>query len=120
MKIFNRLLILAVVLFQTTTVFAADAPKPVLNPGDTAWMLTSTALVLLMTIPGLALFYGGLVGKKNLVSTLSQSFMITAVVTITWYVCGYSLAFMDGAKGGFIGSAICCFVLTLIVFSSIG
>lgn len=104
MKIFNRLLILAVVLFQTTTVFAADAPKPVLNSGDTAWMLTSTALVLLMTIPGLALFYGGLVGKKNLVSTLSQSFMITAVVTITWYVCGYSLAFMDGAKGGFIGS----------------
>jgi Amt family ammonium transporter len=59
-------------------------------------MLTSTALVLLMTIPGLALFYGGLVGKKNVVSTISQSFMITCVVTLIWFICGYSLTFGEG------------------------
>ena len=59
-------------------------------------MLTSTALVLLMTIPGLALFYGGLVGKKNIVSTISQSFMITCVVTLVWFICGYSLTFGEG------------------------
>jgi Amt family ammonium transporter len=59
-------------------------------------MLTSTALVLLMTIPGLALFYGGLVGKKNVVSTISQSFMITCVVTLMWFICGYSLTFGEG------------------------
>jgi Amt family ammonium transporter len=59
-------------------------------------MLTSTALVLLMTIPGLALFYGGLVGKKNVVSTISQSFMITCIVTLMWFTCGYSLTFGEG------------------------
>ena len=67
-----------------------------MNPGDASWMLTSTALVLLMTIPGLALFYGGLVGKKNIVSTISQSFMITCVVTLVWFICGYSLTFGEG------------------------
>ncbi|MBP6056620.1 MAG: ammonium transporter [Candidatus Fonsibacter sp.] len=67
-----------------------------MNPGDASWMLTSTALVLLMTIPGLALFYGGLVGKKNIVSTISQSFMITCVVTLLWFICGYSLTFGEG------------------------
>ena len=84
-KTTSKVLIFLVVLFQSTVLFAA-APKPVLNPGDASWMLTSTALVLLMTIPGLALFYGGLVGKKNIVSTISQSFMITCVVTIIWLV----------------------------------
>ena len=73
---------------------AADAPK--LDSGDTAWMLTSTALVLMMTIPGLALFYAGMVRKKNILATLMQSFMITALVTITWAVVGYSLAFTNG------------------------
>jgi Amt family ammonium transporter len=69
-----------------------------LNSGDTAWMLTSTALVLMMTIPGLALFYGGMVRKKNVLATLMQSFAITCVVTILWWAVGYSLAFTPGSK----------------------
>jgi Amt family ammonium transporter len=73
-----------------------------INSGDTAWMLTSTALVLLMTIPGLALFYGGMVRKKNVLATLMQSFAITCLVTVLWVIAGYSLAFMPG--GSFIGS----------------
>jgi Amt family ammonium transporter len=72
-----------------------------INSGDTAWMLTSTALVLFMTIPGLALFYGGMVRKKNVLATLMQSFAITCVVTILWVVVGYSIAFTPG--GSFIG-----------------
>jgi Amt family ammonium transporter len=64
-----------------------------INSGDTAWMLTSMALVLMMTIPGLALFYGGMVRKKNLLSTLMQSFAITCLVTVLWWAVGYSLAF---------------------------
>ncbi|GJL93444.1 MAG: ammonium transporter [Hyphococcus sp.] len=67
-----------------------------LDSGDTAWMLTSTALVLMMTIPGLALFYGGMVRKKNVLATTMQSFAITCLVTIIWMVIGYSLAFTDG------------------------
>ena len=87
--------------------FAADAlaqdPAPKLDTGDTAWMLTSTALVLLMTIPGVALFYGGMVRKKNVLATVMQSFAITALVTIVWMVIGYSLAFAEGTAyvGGF-------------------
>jgi Amt family ammonium transporter len=77
------------------------APEPVLDTGNTAWMLTSTALVLMMTIPGLALFYGGMVRKKNVLATLMQSFAITCLVTIIWFVVGYSLAFTPG--NSFIG-----------------
>ena len=73
-----------------------------INSGDTAWMLTSTALVLLMTIPGLALFYGGMVRKKNVLATLMQSFAITCLVTVLWVIAGYSLAFMPGSE--YIGS----------------
>jgi ammonium transporter, Amt family len=74
-----------------------------INSGDTAWMLTSTALVLFMTIPGLALFYGGMVRKKNVLATLMQSFAVTCLVTIIWIVVGYSIAFMPGSEwlGGF-------------------
>ena len=82
----------------------AAAPAPVaqkLDSGNTAWMLTSTALVLFMTIPGLALFYGGMVRKKNVLATTMQSFGITALVTVLWMVAGYSLAFREG--GPFIG-----------------
>jgi Amt family ammonium transporter len=79
---------------------AAAAPAPVKAPaydhGDTAWMLTSTALVLMMTIPGLALFYAGMVRKKNILATVMQSFAICCLVTITWTVVGYSLAFTSG------------------------
>jgi len=78
----------------TDTMAAADAPT--LSAGDTAWMLTSTALVLMMTIPGLALFYGGMVRRKNVLATVMQSFAITALVTVIWFVCGYSMAFTDG------------------------
>jgi Amt family ammonium transporter len=75
--------------------FAADKPK--IDSGDTAWMLTSTALVLMMTIPGLALFYGGMVRKKNVLATVMQSFAITCLVTVLWMVVGYSLAFTTGS-----------------------
>jgi len=74
-----------------------------INSGDTAWMLTSTALVLMMTIPGLALFYGGMVRKKNVLATLMQSFAITCVVTILWWLIGYSWAFTPGSP--FLGGA---------------
>ena len=74
-----------------------------LNAGDTAWMLTATALVLMMTIPGLALFYGGMVRKKNVLSTLMQSFAVTCVVTILWWLIGYSWAFTAG--GPYLGGA---------------
>ena len=81
--------------------FAADAPPPppacatgvtgpcTPNSGDTAWMLTSMALVLMMTIPGLGLFYGGMVRKKNVLTTEMQSFAITCLVTILWFIVGY-------------------------------
>src|SRR5437879_230917 len=67
-----------------------------INSGDTAWMLTSTALVLMMTIPGLALFYGGMVRKMNVLATVMQSFAVTCLVTVLWMIVGYSLAFTDG------------------------
>ncbi len=72
-----------------------------INRGDTAWMLTSTVLVLMMTIPGLALFYGGMVRDKNVLSTLAHSFVTTCLVTLLWYTVGYSLSFTGG--NGFIG-----------------
>jgi Amt family ammonium transporter len=73
-----------------------EAAKPAIDTGDTAWMLTSTALVLMMTIPGLALFYGGMVRKKNVLSTVMQCFAVTCIVTVLWMVIGYSWAFTDG------------------------
>src|SRR6266446_9273129 len=76
---------------------AAAAAAPVkLDSGDTAWMLTSTALVLMMTIPGLALFYGGMVRKMNVLATVMQSFAVTCLVTVLWMIVGYSLAFTEG------------------------
>src|SRR5580692_3495201 len=74
---------------------AFAATKDPLNSGDTAWMITSSALVLLMTIPGLALFYGGMVRKKNVLATLAQSFGATAIITVLWMVIGYSIAFTN-------------------------
>ncbi len=79
---------------------AAAAPVP--NKGDTAWMMVATLLVILMTIPGLALFYGGLVRSKNMLSILMQVFMIFAVIIVLWCLYGYSLAFTEGSA--FIGS----------------
>src|SRR5450755_1857234 len=85
---------------------AAAAPAIVPNKGDTAWMLVSSALVLMMSIPGLALFYGGLVRTKNMASVLTQVFTIVALVGVVWTLYGYSLAFGDGGSmtpyiGGF-------------------
>jgi len=88
----------AIFLSGITPVLAQDQPTPAIDTGDTAWMLTSTALVLLMTIPGLALFYGGMVRKKNILATVMQSFAITCLVTILWMIAGYSLAFTDGGS----------------------
>tara|TARA_B110000208_G_scaffold110543_1_gene136623 strand:+ start:3322 stop:4578 length:1257 start_codon:yes stop_codon:yes gene_type:complete len=81
--------------------FAAFAEAEQLNGANTGWILTSTALVLLMTLPGLALFYGGLVRKKNVLSILMQCFAIGSISSVLWFVVGYSLAFGEG--NGFIG-----------------
>ena len=77
---------------------AANAEEATLAAGDTAWMLTSTALVLFMTIPGLSLFYAGMVRSKNVLSVMMQCFTITCLVTVIWLIYGYSLAFTDGGS----------------------
>ncbi|MGH7320024.1 MAG: ammonium transporter [Candidatus Rokuibacteriota bacterium] len=81
----------------------APAPAPKVDPGDTAWVLTSSALVLMMTAPGLALFYGGMVRRKNVLATLMQSFILMAVISVQWVLIGYSLAFGPDV-GGLVGS----------------
>jgi Amt family ammonium transporter len=87
----------------TMATVAADAAAatPKIDTGDTAWMLTSTALVLMMTVPGLALFYGGMVRKTNVLAIMMQSFAICCLVTLLWTICGYSLAFGEG--GAYLG-----------------
>jgi ammonium transporter, Amt family len=75
-------------------------PNP--GPGPNAWQMVSAALVLFMTLPGLALFYGGLVRRKNILSVMAQCMLLTGLVTILWYICGYSLVFHRG--GGFLGN----------------
>jgi Amt family ammonium transporter len=82
------------ILGQSSKAFAQAAPK--LDTGDTAWMLTATALVLLMTIPGVALFYGGMVRKKGVLAAVMQGFAITCLISVVWMVIGYSLAFGGG------------------------
>src|SRR3954463_8721505 len=91
---------LGTLALTTGAAFAADAPKDPLNSGDTAWMITSSALVLMMTIPGLGLFYGGMVRKKNVLATLAQSFGATALITVLWMIIGYSIAFTPNANAG--------------------
>ena len=86
--------------------------KPTLDSGNTAWMIAATALVLLMTLPGLGLFYGGMVRKKNVLSVVMQMIVITSVTTVLWVVCGYSLAFSEGS--GYIGG------LSKAFFSGVG
>ncbi len=97
-------LALGVGLMAVAPALAADAPKP--NPGNTSWVLTSSALVLLMSVPGLALFYGGLVRSKNVLSVLTQVFAIVCLAVVLWALYGYSLAFTNGGAlndyvGGF-------------------
>src|ERR1700743_2921921 len=79
---------------------AFAATKDPLNSGDTAWMITSSALVLMMTIPGLGLFYGGMVRKKNGLATLAQSFGASSLITVLWMVIGYLLAFTPNPDAG--------------------
>lgn len=103
MKMFR---ILAAMLPGVVFPTAAFATTTKFDSGDTAWMLTSSALVLMMTVPGLALFYGGMVRKKNVLATLAQSFGATCIVTVLWMVIGYSLAFTGNTNpsiNGFIG-----------------
>src|SRR5438132_4918736 len=91
-------------LFAQATATSVDArlsaveaaAKAAQSAGDNAWMLTSAALVLMMTGPGLALFYGGLVRRKNVLSTMMHSFVLMAVISVLWAVVGYSLAFAEG------------------------
>jgi len=100
-KIFKLTSLLAIItagiVFIIDPALAAEE-KPKLDTGDTAWLLTSTAIVLLMTIPGVALFYGGMTRKKNVLATLMQSFAITCLVSVIWMVIGYSLAFSKGSN----------------------
>src|ERR1043165_5089937 len=86
---------LALAALGPTLAWAADAP-PTPNEGDGAWMLTSTALVLLMSVPALALFYGGMVRAKNMLSMLMQVFVVFSMITVLWCIYGYSLAFTEG------------------------
>src|ERR671922_358426 len=84
----------ALSLVYTPLALAAEPPK--LDAANTAWMLTASVLVLFMTLPGLALFYAGLVRMKNVLSVLVQCFAITCIVTLAWLAVGYSIAFGDG------------------------
>jgi ammonium transporter, Amt family len=103
--LFQRLLVSAGALAITAMPALAQVATPIVpNKGDVAWMLMATALVLMMTIPGLALFYGGLVRTKNMLSMLSQVFAIVCIVSLMWVTFGYSLAFTGGGSlNDFIG-----------------
>lgn len=96
LKASSLILPLLMLILTPLGVFADEGPTPGQIAGNNAWMLTSTALVLLMTIPGVALFYGGLSRKQNVLSTLMHVFAGTCVVTITWCVIGYSIAYSEG------------------------
>ncbi|MCH7634598.1 MAG: ammonia channel protein, partial [Proteobacteria bacterium] len=93
--------ILAAMALVPADAFAQGAPPPKIDTGDTAWMLASTALVLVMTIPGVALLYGGMVRKKNVLAITMQVFAICCLVTVLWMIIGYSLAFTEATP--FIG-----------------
>ncbi len=101
-KYFTPAIIAGIGLMTSPGMAMAEEAK--LDSGDTAWMLTSTALVLMMTIPGLALFYGGMVRRKNVLATVMQSFAVTCLMTVLWMIIGYSLAFTDGgALNAYVG-----------------
>ena len=101
----RKVVALAFLLLHGPMAMAQAAPPPKLDPANTAWMITASVLVLFMTLPGLALFYAGLVRTKNVLSVLMQCFAITGVVTVAWVAGGYSLTFGDGgAHNAWIGS----------------
>ncbi|GAC1628837.1 MAG: hypothetical protein NVS9B10_19190 [Nevskia sp.] len=124
-RLLPRCLPIAGLVLVPLSAFADGAPAPSapyltgfdkISAGDTAWMLTSTALVLLMTIPGLALFYAGLVRRKSVLSTALQSFAICCLVSLLWIVAGYSLAFTPGSP--WLGSADRLLLDGLVYFKS--
>jgi ammonium transporter, Amt family len=97
----TRAILSIALLMLTATPALAEAAAPTIDAGDTAWMIAATGLVLMMTIPGLALFYCGMVRKKNVLATMAQSLLCTMLCSVLWVVCGYSLAFNgDGALVG--------------------
>lgn len=102
----NVLLTISALALLSTKLSAQNTTAPTINSGDTAWMIVATAFVLLMSIPGLALFYGGLVRRKNVLNVFMQCFIIVAVISIEWVVCGYSLSFgsSKGSLAPFIGN----------------
>lgn len=100
---FRKVMPLMLFLVLTPLAACAETAGAKIDTGDTAWVLISTAFVLLMTAPGLALFYGGMVRKKNVLSVLMQSFVILSVVSIQWVLWGYSIAFSPDAFGGLFG-----------------
>ncbi|MBI5469299.1 MAG: ammonium transporter [Deltaproteobacteria bacterium] len=100
---FRKVMPLMLFLVLTPLAASAETAGAKIDTGDTAWVLISTAFVLLMTAPGLALFYGGMVRKKNVLSVLMQSFVILCVVSIQWVLWGYSIAFSPDAFGGLFG-----------------
>jgi Amt family ammonium transporter len=103
-----RFLPLLILLQSPAPLRAAEGASSAINSGDTAWILVSTALVLFMMIPGLALFYAGLVKARNVLSIFMQCFALTCVMSLVWLCCGYSLAFSDG--GSFFGGWGACFL----------
>jgi len=112
MKLFNYCLI------ALATILSPAALSSEVNPGDTAWILTATALVLFMTLPGLALFYGGLVRSQNILSVLMQCFAICCIVSVVWVIYGYSLAFTG--SGSIIGGTDAFFLSNLARDSASG
>jgi len=117
----SRSLSLIILLILLAVCFPGQAlaeEAPVLNSGDTAWMLTATALVLFMTIPGLSLFYAGMVRSKNVLSVLMQCFAITSLMTVLWVIYGYSIAF--GGPGEYWGGLSKVFLNGMTVDSLIG
>ena len=104
LKTWRLLLPVGILTLATSSLSAAEGETSTIDPGSTAWMLTSCALVLLMT-PGLALFYGGMVRTKNVLGTMMHSMFCMSLVTIQWVIIGYSLAF-GSSQGGFLGGLV--------------
>jgi ammonium transporter, Amt family len=120
LKLLSPLALLPIISSPAFAQAAAAVVAPKANPGDTAWMLIATALVLLMSIPGLALFYGGMVRAKNILSVLTQTFVIVAVISILWTFYGYSFAFSNGgALNDFIGGTSKLFLKGIDVNSTV-
>ncbi len=103
MKVYKKIIIILMIVFSAAIIYGQDTAAAVINSGDTSWLLMSSALVLLMTVPGLALFYGGMVRHKNILSTFYYSFSSAIIVSALWVIVQYTLAFGKDA-GGIIGS----------------